>query len=341
MPKSVSPGLPREANIIYGYFPDAARHPSSRPALDEDTLAGIRNDLVHLLSVSWADVGWHLRHAKSREDLRRVFELLKGKNNNPLIQRFLETSALATSGEELQLIRKALGEAIRRRYEVQGNCDDSAKRCQEAEAAVMQSRAGPSGQLHRQVVERRSKLRAVRKELRSAEKLEQTLEKQFAEAQVGFALDQLLRFLGEGRCVCNPLRLANAMASLLFLRARVSYNRCSKIKCAAWPEFDFELFEKIESIWNSRHRYRDLSVVELYRQEIKKLPREMRRNNKPEHSLRTLLAEHFGCLEFAIEQSLESGVDSDRTPFLITSSFNKNRKPRLALQRIPSTQLRS
>ena len=333
VPKSANPELAREATIASGYLSARACHPSGRPALDTDTLTAIRDDLVHLLSVSWADVGWHLRHAKSPEDLRRAFEPLKGKNNNPLIERFIKTGVSATSGEELRLTRKALGEAIRRKYEAQGNCDDPVKSYHERETAAMQSRAELLGKLRREVVERRSKLRAVSKELRSAERLERRLEKQLAVQEVGFAQHQLVRILKEGRCACNPLRLANAMTGLLLLTARVSYNRCSKMKCAVWPEFDFQVFEKIEAIWNSRHRYRDLSVVELYRQEIKKLPRTMRRDNA-ENYLRTRLAQDFGYLKLAIEQGLESGADSDQMPFLITSSFNNNRQSsRTALTR--------
>jgi hypothetical protein len=255
------------------HLPTGTRHWVGCPTPDKETLVGIRNDLVHFLSVSWAEIGWHLRHANSREDLRRAFGSLRGKNSNPLIERFLTTTAAAPTGEELRLTRRALSEAIK----------------------------------HRQAAQAR------------------TLEKQLAQQEVRFAQGQLVRILREGRCACNPLRLANAMTGLILLTARVSYNRCSKMKCAMWPEFDFQVFEKIELIWNSRHRYRDLSVVELYRQEIKKLPGTMRRNNA-ENRLRTRLAEDFGHLKLAIEQSLESSIDSDQMPFLITSSFNNNRQ---------------
>src|SRR5208282_3642391 len=214
-----------------------------------------------------------------------------------------------------------------------GNCDDPVKSYHERETAAMQSRAELLGKLRREVVERRSKLRAVSKELRSAERLERRLEKQLAVQEVGFAQHQLVRILKEGRCACNPLRLANAMTGLLLLTARVSYNRCSKMKCSVWPEFDFQVFEKIEAIWNSRHRYRDLSIMELYRQEIKKLPKTMRRNGA-ENRLRSYLAEDFGCLKLAIERSLDSAVDSDQMPFLITARFSKDREvPATAIAR--------
>src|SRR5271168_309392 len=330
-PESVGSGLPGVVKMFSDYLPVAARHPHSTP--DKDTVAGIRDNLVQLLSVSWADIGWHLRHTKSREDLRRAFEPLRGKNNNPLIERFLRTTVLTTTGEELRLTRKALGAAIKRRSEAQRTCHSLKKGYRKAETSVMQSRAEQSGKLGREPVKRHAKLLEVRKELRSAERLERALERELAEQEAAFAQDHLVRILGEGRCACNPLRLANVMASLLLLDARVSYNRCSKMKCVVWPELDFQVFEKIESIWNSHHRYRDLSIVELYRKEIRKLPRTMRRN-KTENLLRTRLAEHFWCLKLAIEQSLESGVDSEQMPFLITSIFSqKTEAPSTTLTR--------
>ena len=93
-----------------------------------------------------------------------------------------------------------------------------------------------------------------------AEESEQSLQKQLNELEVSFAQEELVRILGEHRCARNPLRLSNAMAGLPYLTARVSYDRCSKIECTVWPKFDFQVFRKIEAIWNSRERYRDLLI---------------------------------------------------------------------------------
>ena len=197
----------------------------------------------------------------------------------------------------------------------------------------MQARAEQLWKVRGELLKRQSTLLAARKELRSAEESEQSLQKQLNELEVSFAQEELVRILGEHRCARNPLRLSNAMAGLPYLTARVSYDRCSKIECTVWPKFDFQVFRKIEAIWNSRERYRDLLIVELYRQEIKKLPKTVRRN-KSENYLRKRLAENFGCLKSAIEKSLELGADPEQMPFLITSNFDKNREvPTTALSR--------
>jgi hypothetical protein len=321
------------ASIISNYFPQSSRRQPGRPTPDDDTLRDIRNDLVHLFSVSWADIGWQLRNADSREELLRAFEPLRGKNNDHLVALFLRTTPLATTGKEVRLTRRFLGKAVKRRYEAQANCNDPVKMYCEAETAVMQARAEQLWKVRGELLKRQSTLLAARKELRSAEESERSLQEQLNELEASFAQEQLVGILVERRCARNPLRLANAMAGLPYLTARVSYDRCSKIKCNVWPKFDFQVFQKIESIWNSRDRYQGLSIVELYRQEIKKLSRTFRRN-KAENYLRKRLADDFGCLKLAIARGLELAVDSDRMAFIITSNFDKNRgEPTTALTR--------
>lgn len=83
VPKSANSGLPRVVERLLYSLSTLARHPSGRPALDQDTLADIRDDLVHPLSVSC---------------LRSALEPLRGKNDNPLIERFLRPTVLATTG---------------------------------------------------------------------------------------------------------------------------------------------------------------------------------------------------------------------------------------------------
>jgi hypothetical protein len=321
------------ASLISNYFPQSSPRPPGRPTPDDDTLRDIRNDLVHLFSVSWADIGWQLRNAGSREEFRRAFEPLRGKNNDHLVVLFLKATPLTTTGKEVRLTRRLLGRTVKRRYEAQANCNDPVRMYCEAEIAVMQARAEQLWKVRGELLKRQSTLLTARKELRSAEELEQSLQKQLHELEASFAQEELVRILVERRCARNPLRLANAIAGLPYLTARVSYDRCSKIKCNVWPKFDFQVFQKIESIWNSRERYRDLSIVDLYRQEIKKLPRTFRRA-KTENYLRKRLAEDFGCLKLAIERGLELGVESDRIPFIIVSEFDKNRgMPTTALTR--------
>lgn len=58
VPKSANSRVPRVVRrLSYSLSQRSHAIPSGRPALDQDRLAGIRDDLVHLPSVSWAEIG--------------------------------------------------------------------------------------------------------------------------------------------------------------------------------------------------------------------------------------------------------------------------------------------
>jgi hypothetical protein len=127
------------ASMISNYFPQGSRRSPGRPTPDDDTLRDARNDLVHLFSVSWAEIGWQLRHAGSCEDLRRAFEPLRGKNNGHLVAPFLKTAPLATTGKEVRSIRRALGRVVERRYHAHANCNDPVRIYCEADLTAFHS----------------------------------------------------------------------------------------------------------------------------------------------------------------------------------------------------------
>jgi len=237
---------------------------------------------------------------------------------------FLRTPPAIATGKEVRLTRRRLGKIIERRYDLQGDCNDPLNQYREAEAAVMEARSDQLWAVRSELLKRQEKLSAVRNELSAAKQLEQTLQDELAEKEASFAQTELIRILQERRCALNPLRLANAMAGAPFLSARVSSARCSKIVCTVWPQFEFQVFRKIESIWESRERYKNLSIVDLYRQEIAKIPRTIERK-RIENPLRKRLAVDFGYLKSAIEKALEVHSELDQIPFLIKSSFDNDR----------------
>ena len=73
---------------------------------------------------------------------------------------------------------------MKRRYEAQANCNDPVRMYCEAETAVMQARAEQLWKVRGELLKRQSTLLAARKELRSAEKSEQSLQKQLNELEV-------------------------------------------------------------------------------------------------------------------------------------------------------------
>jgi len=180
-----------------------------------------------------------------------------------------------------------------------------------------------------------AEVRSAAEKLDVARTQEQALKARLDDQEARFAQEELAAIVLEKRCARNPLRLANAMAGLPSLGARVSYGRCSKLKCPAWPLYAFLEVKFIESTWNRRQRYPDLSIVELFDQEIKRLPRTIRREELPEaiavpkekkrvdNYLRSRLGVNRRYLRLAIERSLDTPeIEEDRIPFVIASNFS-------------------
>jgi hypothetical protein len=306
------------------FWVPVSRGQPGRPTLKNGTLEGCRNSLARILSVEWAEIGWQLKHVSSPADLREAFAPLSKNSDSNLLTHYLRTPPATATGKEVRLTRRRLGKIVERRYNLQGNYNDPLNQYREAEAAVMQARSDQLWAVRSELLKRQEKLSAVRKELSAARQLEHTLQDELVEKEASFAQTELVRILRERRCALNPLRLANAMAGLPFLSARVSSARCSKVSCTVWPQFEYQVFRKIESIWESRERYKNLSVVDLYRQEVAKIPRTIGRK-RIENPLRRRLAVDFGYLKSAIEMALKVHTDLDRIPFLIKSIFDNGR----------------
>ncbi len=160
--------------------------------------------------------------------------------------------------------------------------------------------------------------------------------------EAGFAQDELLMFIDsrfiKGRYARNPENLANAIAGLPFtygvnfMGVWQSYARCSKLNCS--PHHRFQVFETIQSIWKKSHKSK-LPTLEFFYQEIAALPKTIKlvdpitkkeSENKTENGVRSYLLNYWPIWRLAIEKSLESPVEQDRTPFLICANFTNVQK---------------
>src|SRR5712692_3358182 len=183
-------------------------------------------------------------------------------------------------------------------------------------------------------------------------------EAQLSDQEDGFAQNELLEFIHSGKYAHNPLKLANAMAGIRChtwdgMRAYAgcwqSYARCSKLECAIWPNYQFQRFEIIESIWNRRYKYPQLVPVQLFQQEIVKLPKiiesqamplpypttEKERKERLNGFIRSHLMENFSDLRLAIEATFKAKPDPNRAPFVIVSEFQRNlARPTTAADRV-------
>jgi hypothetical protein len=297
---------------------------------------------VWLLSVAWGDVGWYLPQAKTAEELRCALEPLRGQPNEQCVIRFLRPTSVTATAEEIRAKRKALGKAIEYSSEAQAKHDASARAARVAEHAM--NDASPETQMTFQVelFKQWGESAKARRELEAAQETEKRLDQEVKDQEASFSQHELLDFIAKKKYARNPLRLANAMAGLPDMRWGQSYARCSSLKCSQWPHFHFRLFRTIKAIWNRRNSHPELTLVQLFRREIEKLPKTVmitfkQLTPKPDltvrqkNSLRSYIGDDFRLLRLAIEDisASETETEPDRVPFLILSRFMRNlSKPR-------------
>lgn len=310
------------------------KRPPGRPTPDDDELELTRNDLVHLLSVWWADIAWQLRIASTREEVRKALEPLIGRGQDHLISHFVRFSAVTTNGKEVRATRRAYVKANAHTMETDKKHEEIFQLHAQIRAAMLEADPDELKVFQTDFAKYETELRSTAEKLNSAKMREETLKDRLEALEASFAQEELAEIIRENRCARNPLRIANAMAGLPVLCARVSYERCSKINCPVWPRFEFRVIKFIESTWNRRHRYSELSTVALFDQEIKRLSKTIRREELPEsiaqsiewkrieNPLRSHLGKYRRYLRLAIEKSLGTpDVDQTRIPFLIASNF--------------------
>ena len=317
-----------------------------------------RDAVVGLLSAMWADIGWDLRQAKTPADIRQALAPHKNDARHFRIDHFLrESSSKATAAE----VRKsAAGASLThaRRIEAQNHRDALKKGFDEAQLAHSQATGEQLTVIEPIVRQRRADYETAEVSLKSAETEEKDAEAKLADQEAGFAQRELLKFLRSRKYAHNPLNLANAMAGIqchtsnamrVYTGCWQSFTRCSKLECAIWPTYQFQRFDIIKSIWNRRHKYPQLSPVELFRQEILKLPK-TNDSQAAQFPSRITMAEkrrivngfvrgnfmdEFRHMRLAIEDSLRECNHGERVPFLILARFTKGLgQPSNAVERV-------
>jgi hypothetical protein len=320
-------------------------------------LSGDRDALVGMLSAMWADIGWELLHARTTADIRQALAPLKGDSRHSKIDHFLRDSASKVTAAEVRKSAALSSLKHASRISAQNRRDELRKKFEEVQLAQSQATAEQLKAIESILRHRRAGYETAEKELTAAENEEKDVETKLADQEAGFAQRELLKFIRSRKYAYNPLNLANAMAGLrchTFNAMRVyagcwqSYARCSKLECAIWPNYQFQRFEIIRSIWNRRHQYAQLSPVELFRLEILKLTR-IAKLQTERFSLRITLAERkkivngfvrdnfideFRNLRLAIEDGLQCN-HVERIPFLILAHFTKSLgQPNNAVERV-------
>lgn len=167
--------------------------------------------------------------------------------------------------------------------------------------------------------EKRRGLLDVDQKLQSAEEGSKHLEETIHNQESYFFCSQLVDFLRKGKYAVKPLPLANSLAGLPEMGWRQSLARCSKMpKSSPHVQYPYGIWEAILKIWKCRSANPQLSVIDLFRAKIPKLP-------KKNAEARSYLSEGWRDLRMAIEQCSGEAHRDDFVPYALTGSFVKMR----------------
>jgi hypothetical protein len=330
------------------YFDGAKASGPGRPTLSDDDLIDLRNGLYWLLSVKWPDIGWELPRVETPEQLRNALAPIKGHPYEHLVTRFLHATPVPSSPEEIRALRKNRSAAIENLREAQSELDRRAQEARTAELAMNEAQVDTQQSFFLNLLKRWGEFRRAQSSLDTAQAVLKAIERDVADQEAGFCQSELVEFIFKANYARNPLGLSNAMAGLPDVAWETSRGRCSKYKPE--PNFHYRLFLTISAIWRSRENYPELPTVELFRQEILKMPvtklvrisgllaKEKGNDRiKLPNNLRSHLVENWPYLKSAVEETDLVRVHPKQIPFLIAAAFSRN----LEKPRTPQDQVRA
>src|SRR5262249_38936725 len=160
--------LPDEKGLAPNLGGPKARGPG-RPTLRDDELIEIRNGVLWLLSVKWPYIGWELPKATTEEELRLALEPLRGHPHEYLVPSFLHPTPIASSAEEIRVLRKSRGEAIEEVRAAQSDYDRCFADARKAELAMNETESETQQPFFSNLLERWRDRRQAQKNLDAAQ----------------------------------------------------------------------------------------------------------------------------------------------------------------------------
>lgn len=305
-----------------------------RPTIKDGWLSSNRDAILSILCSCWPDIGWQLTKARTREELRQALQPVKDHSNRQCIDRLLRATNVTADAREIRQKRLALGQAVKWMHDARAKRNKHMEDCREIEVAMSQAKPNQIDFVQREFPKRREACQEAQAQASVAETKERILENELLDMEAAFAQDELLVFIKKSKYALHPLNLANAMAGLPygigvpFLGVWQSHARCSRIESPGWPSYRYQIFEKIESMWE-QSKFSSISPVEFCRQQIAALPKTVWQTHpimgsqKVDNYVRTHLCENWWYLQRAIEKSLQPNDDPRPMHFIISSNFDK------------------
>lgn len=301
-----------------------------RPTIQDNFLLESRNYWRSFFEQCWPEVGWPLlcirkRRSSGIEDVRKAFEIVRGKPHCDSAEVFLRGSPIQTTRKEL------LNNRIRSNklhYEIQRLQSERPQlqlACTEAENALKDAGAEDRERIQVEVTRRREGLRQLEENLSKAESEIVELDKTVRGQEVYWYCSQLIDFLhyrriarsASARYALKPLNLANSLAGLDQMGWRQSHRRCSAMREESFVQLPYRIFLTISRIWKRRAKGFHKAPVDFFRAGLLRLP-------KKDSEGRDFLCEKWRDFRMAIEGSWNPKHPSAFIPYAITSAFFRN-----------------
>jgi hypothetical protein len=306
-----------------------------RRTIENWQLSANLDSLVGMLCSWWPHLGWELTTATNRKQLQKALLPLKDHPNRCLIDRLSRRTELtAVEAPEIRKKRFIYGEAAKSRRSTQIARDRFGDECRELESAIHAARPEQIDSVLREFLRQGTAYHAAHGKALIAERKEEEIEKELLDMESAFAQEQLLVFIMRGKYALDPWNLAKAMAGLPyaieipFLGASQSHARCSALQSPGWPSYRYQVFETIQSIWETSEHSTLPTTLEFFRQQIRSLPKVVVQTHptmgkyKCDNFVRAYLSDNWWDLERAIKASLETKNDPRPLYFIIAANLD-------------------
>ena len=315
-------------------LPEPERPKRGRPTIRDNFLLGSRNSWLSFFEEFWPEIGFSLLEIRKQEssaieDVRKVFEPVKGKDRSLPAEAFWRGTPQPVEGKELRANRIR---SSRLRYGIQDMHSqrlELVRSCAEAENALAQA-----GELEKEIIrtqanQRKQRLLELEEKLPRAENESKELDKKVQDQETYWYCSQLLAFLRKRKYAIEPLNLANALAGLPEMGWYESLARCSRMpRSSSFVQFPCEVFKVVARIWRRRPKELQSAPTEFFRAQILKMP-------KKESGMRDILCRAWRDLRLAIEECWKAQHAANFMPYAITSAFLRNRlRQKTAAERI-------
>lgn len=317
---------PTNPEVLYPVLLAKAVNPErprrGRPTTPNNFFEGGRNHWHSFFERYWHEIGWPLleirrRRTATMEEIRNIFEPLRGRPNSYGADCFLRGSPQPVEGKELRKNWKRASKLHHETQRMRSQRREEEFSCAQAENALKVAGEQERDEIEAEANKRKGSLQELIESLQRAETENKELDTKVRHQETYVYCSQLLDYLCKGKYAVKPSVLANAFAGAPQTGWRQSLARCAKMpKSSSSPQHPYGIFQAISRIWKRRSKYTQHLLIELFRAEVPKL-------RKKDGETFSYLSEGWRDFHKAVEECSKAGHSDEFMPYALTQTFLK------------------